>query len=189
MYKMLTVQDKVRVPPSKFDMDVKEAVVESLRETLEGSTDANHGVFLAVTEVLDVGEGKILPEDGSIHYPCKYKVMTYLPVEDEMFEGEIVDLTEFGAFVRLGPLDGLVHVSQIMDDKVNYDPKNAILAGRDRKKKLKEGDVVRARISGVSLGEAKTKITLTMRQSCLGALSWIKSEKKSGKKGKKGKKK
>jgi DNA-directed RNA polymerase subunit E' len=182
MYKSLTVQDEVRVPPSKFDLDVKNAVLQSLQETLEGSTDATLGVFLAVTEVLDVGEGKILPEDGSIHYPCKYTVLVYLPIENEVFEGEVVDLTEFGAFVRLGPLDGLVHVSQIMNDKVNYDAKNAILTGRDRKKALKEGDVVRARITGVSLGKSQTKITLTMRQPCLGALSWIEAEKKEAKK-------
>jgi len=182
MYKLLTVEDEVRVPPSKFEMDVKNAVLESLQENLESTTDSNIGVFLAVTEILEVGEGKILPEDGSIHYPCKYKVLIYTPIENEIIEGEIVDLTEFGAFVRLGPVDGLVHISQIMNDKVNYDSKNAILTGRDGKKTLKEGDIIRARISGVSLGKAQTKITLTMRQPTLGALTWIEAEKKAAKK-------
>jgi DNA-directed RNA polymerase subunit E' len=104
--------------------------------------------------------------------------MIYRPELNEIVLGEVVDITEFGAFTRIGPLDALVHVSQIMDDRLSYDSKNAIFTGRKTGYKLKEGDVVRARIVGVSLGKGRSKISLTMRQPCLGALDWIEKEKK-----------
>jgi len=185
MYKILTVKDEVRVPPTKFDLDIKEAIKQSLQEEIEGKVDPNIGVFLAVTEVLDFEEGKILPEDGAIFYPATFKVLVFKPELNEIITGEIVDITEFGAFTRIGPLDALIHVSQVMDDRISYDQKNAIFTGRKTGLKLKEGDLVRARIVGVSLGKTQSKISLTMRQPCLGALEWIEKEKKKAAKAKK----
>lgn len=178
MFKILTVKDEVRVPPTKFDLEIEEAVRKSLQEQIEGKLNVDIGVFLSVTEVVNVGEGKIIPEDGAIFYPAEYKVLIYHPEVNEIVIGEVVDITEFGAFVRIGPLDGLVHVSQIMDDKISYDAKNAIITGKKTSQKLKEGDMIRARVVSVSLGKGRSKIALTMRQPYLGAMDWINKEKK-----------
>ncbi len=178
MFKMMTIKDEVRVSPTKFELELKDAVKESLQDQIEGKLDSEHGVFLAVIDILDVGEGKIVPEDGAIFYPAEYKVLTYMPELNEIVMGEVVDITEFGAFTRVGPIDALVHVSQIMDDKVSYDPKGSIFVGKKTGNKLKEGDVIRARVVGVSLGKARSKIALTMRQPCLGSMEWIDREKK-----------
>ena len=178
MFKILTIKDEVRVPPTKFELELDDAVKQSLQEVLEGKLNPDIGVFLAVTEVLTVGKGKILPEDGAIFYPAEFKVLIYRPELNEVVIGEAVDITEFGVFTRMGPIDGLVHVSQIMDDKLSYDQKNATYVGKKTNYKLKEGDFLRARIVGVSLGKGRSKISLTMRQPCLGALDWIEKEKK-----------
>src|SRR4030042_1001794 len=99
----------------------------------------------------------------------------------EVVKGQVIDITGFGVFVRMGPVDGMVHVSQLMDDFVSYDSKNSIFLGRDSKRILKEGDVVRARIVSVSMGpDRQYKIGLTTRQPGLGSLSWL--DKDRGKK-------
>jgi DNA-directed RNA polymerase subunit E' len=182
MFKLLTVKDEIRVPPVKFDLELNQAVKESLQEQIEGKLNPDIGVFLAVTEVLSVGEGKIIPEDGAIYYPVEFKALVYRPEINEIVIGEVVDITEFGAFTRVGPLDALVHVSQIMDDKIAYDSKNSIFTGKKTGYKLKEGDLVRARVVGVSLGKGRSKISLTMRQPLLGAVDWLEKEKKRKKK-------
>jgi DNA-directed RNA polymerase subunit E' len=189
MFKILKIKDTVRVPPTKFELELDEGIKKSLQEQIEGKIDSNLGVFLVVMEAKAVGEGQIKPEDGAIFYLAEYKVLTYLPELNEIVLGEVVDVTEFGAFTRIGPLDALVHVSQITDDKVSYDSKNAVFTTRKTKETLKEGDTVRARIVGVSLGKGRTKISLTMRQPCLGALSWIEKGKRSKKKDEKKEKK
>ena len=178
MFKILTMKDDVRVPPTKFNLGLDKAVKESLQETIEGTLNPDIGVFLVVTEILNIGEGKIVPEDGAIFYPAEFNILIYRPELNEIVLGEVVDITEFGAFTRIGPLDALVHVSQIMDDRLSYDSKNAIFTGRKSSNKLKEGDIVRARIVGVSLGKGRSKISLTMRQPGLGAIEWIEKYKK-----------
>ena len=180
MYQIITVEDKIAVPPTKFTMDLEQAVKESIAEKFEGRVDPETGVILAITEVESVGEGKILPGDPSVHYPVKFQALSWSPREHEIVEGEVVDITEFGAFVRCGAMDGLVHVSQIMDDYVSYDEKNSNLVGKQSKRILKERDKVRARIISISFKE-QSKLGLTMRQPLLGNLKWIEDHKKDQK--------
>jgi len=180
MYKILTVKDRVRVPPTKLGLSLKESIKASLEESIEGKVDPILGVVLAVTSVEEVGEGKILPEDPGVYYEATSKILSYTPELHEIVTGEVIDNAEFGSFVRIGPLDGLVHISQIMDDFVSYDSKNSVFIGKQTKKSLKEGDKVRARIISVSWGE-QNKIGLTMRQPGLGNLVWIEEEKKKKK--------
>ncbi len=181
MYKILTVNDKVRVPPYKFDMDVEEAIKSSLEEKWEGLIDRNFGVILAVVSVGEIGEGKIFPGDGGIHYPVDFELLVFYPELHDIVKGYVIDVTEFGVFVRIGPLDGMVHVSQIMDDFVSYDPKNAIFSGRDTKRTLKESDIVLARIISISIGRNQYKIGLTTRQPGLGVIDWYKEKPKQKK--------
>ncbi len=181
MYRIITVEDRVRVPPEKLGMPVMEAVRYAISDKLEGTIDPRIGVILAVTSVENIGEGKILPEDPGVYYQTLFKLLTYKPELHELAYGEVVDNTEFGAFVRLGAIDGLVHISQLMDDFVSFDSKNSVFLGRETKKILKEGDLVRGRIIAISFTEQQ-KIGLTMRQPSLGSLTWLAEEKKKKKK-------
>jgi DNA-directed RNA polymerase subunit E' len=182
MYKILTVNDKVRVPPSKFVMKLEDAVQNSLEDKWEGLIDRNMGVILAVVSVGEVGEGKILPGDGAIHYPVDFQLLVFYPELHDLVKGYVIDVTEFGVFIRVGPVDGMVHVSQIMDDFVSYDQKNSIFLGRDSKRILKSGDSVRARVISISMGGNQYKIGLTTRQPGLGVLDWYKEKPKTAKK-------
>ena len=182
MYKILEIEDQIRVPPIKFNLNAQEAVKKSLEEKWEGVVDKKLGVVLAILSVDSIGEGRILPGDGAIHYKTVFKLMVYLPELHEVVKGEVIDITEFGAFVRFGPVDGMIHVSQVMNDYVSYDAKNSILLGRDSKRKLKEGDIVVSRIVSVSMEKDQYKVGLTARQAGLGALEWIEEDKKRVKK-------
>jgi len=162
---------------------VKKAVKVSIEEQMEGLVDTKLGVVLTCTEVDKVGEGKIVAGDPGVFYDTRFKLLTFKPEVHELIHGEIIDNTEFGAFVRIGPMDGLIHISQLMDDFVSYDNKNALFLGKESKRTLKEKDLVRARIIAVSFGKEDNKVQLTMRQAGLGSLVWIEDEKRKQKKG------
>ncbi|MDI6826602.1 MAG: DNA-directed RNA polymerase [Candidatus Aenigmarchaeota archaeon] len=187
MYRILTLKTKIKVPPTRFGMSLKKAIKESIAEKYENRLDRNFGMGLAVVDVKEVGEGKILPGDPSVHYSVTFDLLVFKPELQEVLLGEVIDNTEFGSFVRLGPMDGLVHVSQLMNDYVTYDEKNAVFMGKETKKTLKEGDTVRVRVISISMAPGKeNKIGLTMRQPNLGSLAWIEEEKRrSRKEGKK----
>ena len=177
MYKILTIKDKVKVPPTKFHLNLNEAVKNSLEEKWEGLIDKVLGVTLSVMDIGKVGEGKIFPGDGSIHYPVEFKLLVFYPEMHEVVKGNVIDVTEFGVFIRIGPLDGMIHVSQIMDDFVSYDQKNMIFSGKESKRLVKEGDDMRARVISISMGR-QYKIGLTTRQPNMGVLEWFEKEKR-----------
>jgi DNA-directed RNA polymerase subunit E' len=104
-----------------------------------------------------------------------FSLLTFYPKIQEVIEGEVVEIADFGAFVRIGPIDALLHVSQLLDDFISYDEKQGVLLGKETKKKLMSGDQVRVRITAVSLGRAGSsgKIGVTARQPFLGKLEWI----------------
>ena len=121
---------------------------------------------------------KISEGDGAAYYRCKFTVVNYAPEINELIEGEIKDIAKFGAFIDFGPFEGMVHISQTMDDFVSFN-KAGSLTGRESGKVLKVGDLVRARIVAISFKDPRgPKIGLTMRQPGLGKLEWIKEEKK-----------
>jgi polyribonucleotide nucleotidyltransferase len=58
------------------------------------------------------------------------------PIVGQVYEGKIVKLMDFGAFVNFyGKRDGLVHVSQISEERVNH-PKDVLTEGQNVKVKL-----------------------------------------------------
>lgn len=178
MYKVLDIKDRVRVSPDKFSLNLEDAVKTSLEEKLEGAIDKNVGVILSVLSIEDIGEGVILPGDGALYYPVEFKILAYLPEQHEIVKGDVIDVTEFGIFVRMGPVDGMVHVSQLMDDFVSYDSKNLMFTGKKTKRRIKEKSQVMARVISVSMIENQYKIGLTTRQPGLGALEWYKKGEK-----------
>jgi DNA-directed RNA polymerase subunit E' len=177
MYKIVTAEDRVRVPPEKFSLPVKESVKAALADKLEGVLDPKIGSIVMVVGVDSVGEGKIVAGDPAVHYQTTFRVLAYRPEMHELVSGVVIDNAEFGSFVRVGPMDGLVHISQIMDDYVSYDGKSSVFVGKESKRVLKEGDKVRARVIAVSFTD-QNKLGLTMRQPGLGCVNWIEEDKK-----------
>ena len=176
MYEILLLKDRVRVPPRIFDEDTSKSVEEAINNKYEGLLSSRQGFFLKVVSVNKIGEGEIFSGDGAVYYNVEFEILAYKPVLQEIVEGIITEITEFGCFVNIGPISGLAHVSQVMDDFDSYS-KAGSLQGKRSNRSIKVGDVVRARIVAVSLKSLQTaKIGLTMRQPGLGKIEWIKEE-------------
>ncbi|MEM3402678.1 MAG: DNA-directed RNA polymerase [Candidatus Hadarchaeales archaeon] len=181
MFKLVTVEDTVRVPPNRFGEPLKDVIMDILRKTYQGISDKD-GMVLAITEIKSIGVGRVIMGDGASYHDVIFSALIHRPEMNEVVEGEVVEIVEFGAFVRLGPVDALVHVSQVMDDFVGYDKSKRILYGKESKRQLKEGDRVRARVLSSSVKKGKGgKIGLTMRQPGLGKLEWIEEARKGEK--------
>jgi DNA-directed RNA polymerase subunit E' len=95
----------------------------------------------------------------------------------EIVEGNIVEIVDFGAFIRLGPLDGLVHVSQVCNDYITYEQVGNRFLGKETGKILEVNDTVRAKVIAVSLGGGRSgKLGLSMRSPFLGKKEWIEED-------------
>ena len=190
MYYLDQRTDVVRIPPARLGARLEGVLPELAQQQFEGKLVDGQNLTVLIRDVRPIGEGHIIHGDGGVYQEVEYTALLFRPELQEVVEGSVVEIRKIGAFVRFGPLDGLLDVSQIMDDRVNIDEHNQRLVGVETKRDLKVGYKARARIVSLSLSEISprdSRIGLTMRQPGLRRLEWIvdahkKTEEKTGKK-------
>ena len=184
MYMLTEVERVVRIPPVELKEDIDNVIDRLTWDAYEGRFGDDRTFTILVRNVRIEGPGRIVHGDGAVYQTVKFDQVVFKPRENEIIEGVVVEILKFGAFVRFGPLDGLLHVSQILNDRVDIDEANQRLVGKDSGRYLAVGDIVRARIVSIDLNEKSpqdSKIGLTMRQPGLGKLQWIEEDAKQHK--------
>ena len=177
MFYLLEVEDHVRVEPKHFGLPTKEAVEKQITESFVDKVTKELGFIVALVSVDKVETGVIIPGDGSAFYNSTFKLLVWKPELHEIVYGTISDITNFGAFIRIGPAQGMIHISQTMEDYVSLS-KTGTLYGKASKRTLSKGDDCIARVVAISFKAGEPKIGLTMRQPGLGCLDWIKEDRK-----------
>lgn len=173
MFYKTQLKDTARVPPNLFGKDIGLAITTQLKEKYESYISKDLGIVIDVLAVHDYSEGIIIPGDGAAFYEVTFDVLTFRIELQEVFAGKILDIADFGAFIMLGPIEGMIHISQTMDDFVSFN-KDKVLQGKDSNRALHVGDICRTRAIAVSYKDVSNpKFGLTMRQPYLGKVEWI----------------
>jgi len=187
MYLIIENEDVLRIPPDMLGEDLDKVIRELAYNKMEGHVKSfekkdvpdpqeRKFIIIAILDVKRDGYGRIIPGDGGVYQKIIYKALVFHPEMQEVLEGNIVDIVNFGAFVRFSVLEGLLHISQVMDDRFDIDLDGKRLIGKDSKKELRVNDKVRVRIVSLSINDENlrdSRIGLTMRQPGLGKLEDI----------------
>ncbi|MDD9812998.1 MAG: DNA-directed RNA polymerase [Thaumarchaeota archaeon] len=178
MFSISSLVDVVRIPPNLFGTTMKKAALNILKEKYESMINAELGYIIMILDVKVEEMGRLIAGDGGTFHRVEFDALTFYPKLQEIVRGEIVDITDFGAFVRIGPTDALLHLSQVMDDYLKSDVKAGTIFANQSERTLKVGSTLRTRITAVSLGKAASmgKIGITCRQPFLGADEWVAEE-------------
>ena len=173
MFYAVEVKDFIRVPPSEFARELDLAVVSQVKEKYSGFISKELGYVIDVIDLKGVQDGVIIPGDGAAFYKATFELLVYTPDLQEVVYGKIRDITDFGAFLNVGPVEGMVHIGQTMNDFVSFS-KEKSLAGKETKRALKVGDLCYGRVVAVSFKDiTNPKIGITMRQAGLGKAEWV----------------
>ncbi len=179
MFYKTKVKDFVRVSPKNMGEDVNKGIIQEVKEKFGGYISKDFGMVIDVMSIEKVGEGVLIPGDGATFYDTEFTLITFKPEMQEVVWGKIKDIADFGAFITIGPLDGMIHISQSMNDFVSFS-KDKVLLGKDTKRTLKVGDKCRSRIIAISYKDVMNpKLGLTMRQKGLGKEEWVEEEEKA----------
>ena len=191
MYVVVEDDYITRIPPEKLGQDYDQAVLDVAKTSLEGrfidfkdekdeTRILGKCYIVSVIDVDKIGDGAIVHGDGGVYQSVHFKALAYYPEMQEIVEGVVVSIQNFGAFIRFGPFEGLLHKSQIMDDRIDVDLANQRFIGKDTKRDIKVGDKVRVRIVALNLSSSSvedSKIGFTMKQLGLAKLDWLNRKK------------
>jgi DNA-directed RNA polymerase subunit E' len=179
MYYKVNIKDTIRILPDQFGENLDDVVKQIVQETFEGTIRKNNGIIIVADNIEPVGDGIVIHGDGAMYQKVQFEALTFQPEMQEVVDGVVCEIVEFGAFCHIGPIDALIHMSQMMNDYVQIDAENQVISGKEKKQRLQVGDPVRARIVAVSMNELsarESKIGLTMRQPALGSHLWLTEE-------------
>ena len=182
MYMITQAERVVPIPPSRLSENIDEVIDELTWKQCEGQFGPDKSITILIKNVKSKGPGRIVHGDGSVYQTVVFDQLVFKFKEHEIIEGQVMQITKYGAFIKFGPLDGLLHISQVMDDRVDFDETNQRLIGKDSGRSLNVGDIVRARIISMDINEKNpqdSKIGLVTRgQVGLGKLEWIEDDEK-----------
>lgn len=179
MFRQIIAKATVEIPPSfmKTKADLNSLMLELVRKEYEDKFIEGLGYIIAVLSVKPSRYAVVFPRSGGLYNEAELELLAWSPVIKEVVYAEVADVREFGTFLQIGPIEGLVHISQVLDDFVSFDKKGIRIVAKKTKRILSKYDEVRARIINVSYGQSETfKLAFTMRQPFLGKLEWIKED-------------
>jgi len=100
MYCIKNIEERIRIPPTMFGSDIENAVLRILREKFERRIYRDIGIILSVDNPSVLSKGVIIPGDSGAYYTVGFDALTFLPAVNEVFNAEIKEVVEFGAFVN-----------------------------------------------------------------------------------------
>ncbi|EQD45503.1 DNA-directed RNA polymerase subunit E', partial [mine drainage metagenome] len=132
---------------------------------------------ISIIDIKTKGEGTIVHGDGGVYQAITYKALAYMPKLQEVVDAVVISIVpKLGAFMKFGPFEGLLHISQIMDDRIDVDPVNQRFIGKETGREIRAGDILRVRIVLLNLSSSSvkdSKIGFTMKQIGLGKREWL----------------
>ena len=183
MYSLITRDDTIRIPAEyiRAGRKLEEHIDELAHDAFEGRFDENEDYTLLTFDHETVGRGKIIHGDGAIYQNVRFKALIFTMENNEVVDGAVSEVSEYGAFVRIGPVEALLHKSQILDEpvQVHLSAQNKRIEGSKSGKHLEEGSPVRSRIVSKSINQndpRSSKIGLNCKMDGLGAFEWLGEE-------------
>ena len=178
MYTLITKEDTIRIPAEyiRRGRKLEEHIAELAHQAFEGRFDEDENYILLTFDHETMGKGKIIHGDGAIYQRVKFRALLFSMDTNEIVDGAVSEISEYGAFVRIGPIEALLHKSQILDEPINVNPAERRIEGAKSGKLIEVGTNVRSRIVSKAINQndpRSSKIGLNCKMAGLGAHQWI----------------
>ena len=79
-------------------------ITRLLEDLVNEKSSKDHGYFLAVTSLKNIGNGEVVDESGDIFFPVVFNCRTFLPSTGEILQGVVHYIFSHGVFLRCGPI-------------------------------------------------------------------------------------
>lgn len=177
MYYLLEIETKTSLSPDQLDpkKDANELLLKALRETLEGQVLTDVGLVVAVISCNIRGEGRIPPRSPEIYFRTNIRLIAFKPIPNEVVEGEIVNVTETGAFVNLGSLDGFWPRNRISNRRMEFNARKGTLEDREEEIVIRRKEKARIKVNNVEVRTPNTLSSLLKETRSLVSASGIKN--------------
>ena len=116
MYKIVKKEDTIRIPAEymRRGASLDQHIDRLAMTAFEGRFDEQNRFVLVTSNHEPLGRGRIIHGDGAIYQKVRFDAIVFCMEDYEVVDGAVTEINEFGAFVRIGPMEALLHKSQIL---------------------------------------------------------------------------
>jgi len=130
------------------------------------------GYIVVVTKVDEIHDGKIRDGIAAVSFPVDYQALVFRPIKNEVVDGVVRTVEQFGFFVTVGPLQVFVSKHQIPSE---YELDNSVappafVSTEDPSARIAEGSEVRIKIVGMRVEVSEMNAIGTIAEDYLGPL-------------------
>lgn len=118
---------------------------------------------------IDMGRGKIIPNDGSAEFEVKYKAIVWRPFRGEVVDGIVSNVQALGIFVDVGPLNVFIS-HRLLPSDMEFNPTANPPSYVSEEQTIEKGSRVRLKIVGVRADVGQMFAIGTIKEDYLGVL-------------------
>lgn len=96
MFVLSLMENVVRIKPHQMSQNIEEVVTRRLNELFSNRVVPGVGLCIFLHDVLELGDGYILPGDGSVHIRVKFRFIVFRPFVDEVIEAKVLSSNKSG---------------------------------------------------------------------------------------------
>jgi len=123
MFFHVELRKELLLNPKYVGPNIRELLVEKLIQSVEGSCSGRWGFVVCVTDVIEVGKGKIREGGGLATFSIRYNAVVFKPFKGEVFDAVVKTVNKLGFFAQVGPLQVFVSKHLIPPD-MQFDPQS-----------------------------------------------------------------
>merc|ERR1719240_654510 len=123
MFFHMELSKELLLYPKHFGPNIQGLLQEKLTHTVEGSCSGQYGFVVAVTDVIEIGKGRIREGGGLATFPMKFNAIVFRPFRGEVFDAVVTMVNKLGFFAQVGPLQVFVSKHLIPSD-MRFDPQS-----------------------------------------------------------------
>ncbi|XP_065205969.1 DNA-directed RNA polymerase II subunit RPB7 [Planococcus citri] len=116
MFYHIALEHEILLHPRYFGPQLYETVKQKLYTEVEGTCTGKYGFVIAVTTIDSIGSGIVLPGQGFVVYPVKYKAIVFRPFKGEVLDAVVTQVNKVGIFADIGPLSCFISHHSIPAD-------------------------------------------------------------------------
>eukprot|EP00124_Ichthyophonus_hoferi_P002680 Ihof_evm5s193 gene=Ihof_evmTU5s193 len=118
MFFQIELFHELVLAPQYFGPKLRKVLKAKLHREVEGTCSGRYGYIIAVTQIVEIGKGKIMETKGLVTFPIKYNAVVFRPFKNEVLDGIVTQVTKAGIFCQCGPLRVFIIKSNTWPDAV-----------------------------------------------------------------------
>jgi DNA-directed RNA polymerase II subunit RPB7 len=170
MFFLVERTETLALAPKYFDKNVKDHIYNQLKLKVQGKCTGKFGYTILVTNLANVGRGRLHEDSGFAHFAVTYVSVVFRPFKNEILPATVTIINQNGFFAQAGPLEIFVSKT-LMPEDLKFDPRDQGLPtyySEEEDVRIEQGSPVRIKIVGIRLAADKISTIGTIKEDYLG---------------------